>query len=238
MPGKLNALVAMSVYGREHGLTYPQVSALLESGKLTYEDMGAENPLSALDIEAERTTTFDFEAFPVKRCEHCGKQIKDPSNPAEKYCTYACKKAAAHKEKVLSAKPTKKAEPLTLNKKEQRNKRILALKEAGIPCSEIAKIVGLSNSRVFEIIRDKQDSDTTDKPQYTPATDCVFRGLFNWMEAHKCGYKELLELSNVWADVPSVHRRLSGNTKLRKEDIDELIRITNSTYEQLFMEAV
>lgn len=67
---------------------------------------------------------------------------------------------------------------------------------------------------------------------------CVFDGLREWMNANECTTAELLRrlygrnpptaTNTRWAKI------MQGKTELRKQDIDNLIRVTGRSYEDLF----
>lgn len=67
---------------------------------------------------------------------------------------------------------------------------------------------------------------------------CVFDGLREWMNANECTTAELLRRLYGRNPPPATNTRwakiMQGKTELRKQDIDNLIRVTGRSYEDLF----
>lgn len=221
MTDRKSPLVAMSVYAKEHRISYQEVSKMLADGKLTYEDIGAENPVK---VAAESEPIWQEEKVNTE-CQFCGKKITRP-RVGKKYCSLECTEKAKAELAKRRAKHRK-----------ERKEQIFTMRDEGFTNSEIAKQVGCSPSWVSETIRRGKDYVCEKSKYFMPPTGCVYSPLKEWMIENRLGYRDLFERSNLWSDVGAVRRRLQGESRLDKEDIDEILRITNRTYEQLFSKA-
>ena len=78
---KLTPLVAMSIYAREHGISYGEVQTLVGKGKLSYEQLGC---------EAERSR-YAPPKVEMKICPVCG--LEFPSHRSyQKFCSATCQR--------------------------------------------------------------------------------------------------------------------------------------------------
>lgn len=220
MTDRKSPLVAMSVYAKEHRISYQEVSKMLADGKLTYEDIGAENPVK---VAAESEPIFQAEKMHTE-CQFCGKKISRP-RVGKKYCSLDCT------EKAKAELAKRRAE-----RRKERREQIFTMRDDGLTTSEIARKVGCSPSWVSETLRRGRNYVHEKTKYFMPPVGCIYTPLKEWMIANRIGYRDLFEQSNLWSDVGAIRRRLQGESRLDKEDIDEILRITSKTYEQLFLE--
>lgn len=106
-------------------------------------------------------------------------------------------------------------------------------REAGITLEEISKQYGVSKQRISQVISGKKKSYYRKKTRQLS----VYPGLDRWMLEKGITYVYLNELmgfsKNSWQ---AIRKRVRGESKLRKEDIDKLIRLSHMSYEELFGE--
>lgn len=94
---KLTPLVAMSIWARQHGVSYGQAQTLMSAGKLTYEQLGCTAPKSAYTQEPK---------YELKTCIMCGVQF-EPNMPYQKYCGEKCRRKADNNRAAYYRRRTK-----------------------------------------------------------------------------------------------------------------------------------
>lgn len=112
-----------------------------------------------------------------------------------------------------------------------RKERMIELRKQGMTYEEIAKEVGMSRQRVYQIIGGNYRRHRKFKED-----EIVYAGLRNWMNEHDMGWAQLVRSiygyyhPELYVRVKSV---MSGKN-CRKDYIDRVLFATGLTYEQAF----
>lgn len=85
----MDALTAMVLYGRKHGLTYGEVQTLFIKGRLTYEDIGADRPEEHKVREYDSNDWIE-ELNKSRICRRCMCAFVPVRSYREQYCSPEC----------------------------------------------------------------------------------------------------------------------------------------------------
>lgn len=113
--------------------------------------------------------------------------------------------------------------------------RMKELSFEGLTYEEIGKIYGISKQRVFQII----GSRDVRKWKYIKPEDCVWIGIWRWMNQNRISMAELCRLyyGNSMSENRNRLKRRLKNENVRNIDklfIDKMLAITGLTYEEAF----
>ncbi len=118
-----------------------------------------------------------------------------------------------------------------------RRKIYLSLLEKGLSCDEIAKQCGVSKQAVYQSIRRYERKN---KPQHEKTyikgieNQVIFMGVADYLLDHDMSVSGLARKCGI---SPSCMLKLmSGQTELKKSQIDAIIRATKWPYAKLFTE--
>lgn len=109
-----------------------------------------------------------------------------------------------------------------------------ALRDQGLTYREIGKRLGISYQAAYSGLYMESEGDYFH--ELTEKT-CVFTKLREWMNENRVG---VTELSRRIGDTETkktflrLRRTLRGEARMLKDDIDEILRVTGKSYEEMF----
>lgn len=116
-----------------------------------------------------------------------------------------------------------------------RKEKMIELRKQGMTYEEIAKEVGTSRQRVYQIIGGSHRRNKAYTEEY-----CVYTGLRNWLNEHDVGVAQLVR--SMYGEYhPTLFERVKSVMRgrdCRKSIIDRVLMATGLTYEQAFGGAV
>ena len=102
-----------------------------------------------IDLDAERAASLQrLGIAPEPRCP-CGDPV---ARGRQKYCSSKCAEQGKDRATAAYEQRRKLGLPTAKKEREERNERIVEMRQNGKSCPEIAKLVGLSESSVFYIV--------------------------------------------------------------------------------------
>jgi transcriptional regulator with XRE-family HTH domain len=110
---------------------------------------------------------------------------------------------------------------------------IKQLAREGVSVLELARQFGVSRTRIYQIL----DEDKIALFKVTTEEQCIYPKWRNWMNENRVSKQDLLrQLGLVNANVNRSRLRayMTGQCYPQKHTIDDLIRITGLTFEELF----
>lgn len=113
-----------------------------------------------------------------------------------------------------------------------RQKEMQKLRDAGYKYREIAEKLGVSMSAVHESI-----GHTGTRFYAIDEKNCIFPGLRDWMNKTRTSKTALtIKMYGYFASpyYARIRDKLNGKNELKKYEIDQLLRLTGMTYEELF----
>lgn len=115
-----------------------------------------------------------------------------------------------------------------------RAEEFSALRQQGLTYQEIADQYGVSYQAVAQQLRGSYHSCF----RGVSKEKVVFDGLRDWMNDNEVGMMELMHRFHGHfvggSSAANLREKLRGVRELKKRDIDELIRVTGLSYEELF----
>lgn len=118
-------------------------------------------------------------------------------------------------------------------KREERKAYMINLYNSGMTYDEVAKIVGLSRQRVYQLI----GRADTKLFRHIDADRCVYVGIRDWLNENKVSVSELTRrmYGNFHTENQNrVSSMLRGSEKITKYQIDKILKATGLTYENAF----
>lgn len=113
-------------------------------------------------------------------------------------------------------------------------KRYEEMRKQGMSIKRIADASGQQEHRVRYIL----DNYAETQFKWVSAAQCIYSGLRNWLNENECGISELVRRiygdSCTTAAVRRYYWMLRGDRRLTIDDIDDILSLTGSTYEELF----
>lgn len=115
-----------------------------------------------------------------------------------------------------------------------RAEEFSALRQQGLTYREIADQYGVSYQAIAQQLRGSYHSCF----RGVSKEKVVFDGLRDWMNDNEVGMMELMHRFHGHfvggSSAANLREKLRGVRELKKSDIDELIRVTGLSYEELF----
>ena len=115
----------------------------------------------------------------------------------------------------------------------ERTKQMMELYNEGKTYEEIGNKFGITKQRVYSYLGKRKDClFRTIKPE-----QCIYKGIRNWMNENRISFSELPRLIYGHSNPNQrlqVKERLNGSVNFRKDFIDQVLRLTNLTYEVAF----
>ena len=120
-----------------------------------------------------------------------------------------------------------------MGRKTDRKEQIKKDRLSGMTCREVAEKHGVSFQYVQQVCAGLLGSNF----QFVTEEKCIYPNLRKWMNENSVCVSELIRRIGLDAAGENHHRYacvLSGRFLPRKDKIDQLIKVTGMTYEELF----
>lgn len=118
----------------------------------------------------------------------------------------------------------------------KRVNEMLKLREQGLTYQEIADNYGITRQRVSEILNRYRKNPYFYRPWTSER--CIYQGLREWLNENEMTMRQLiLRMGYVYNTTTSQRyiEKFKGNFVLRFDDIMRLIKLTEKTFEELFI---
>lgn len=115
----------------------------------------------------------------------------------------------------------------------ERRDYMISLYEQGLTYSQIAKMVGISHQRVFQLIGGR----VRPHPVNITPEQCVYDGLRRWMNDSNVSVGELIRRIYGYTHAELYQRvrlKLRGEVDITRTFINQILAVTDMTYEYAF----